>query len=127
MMVINRIRILLCEAGIYHEYFSKEETLSVQKLVKFFIILYFKFFIYLTIYFIAIKPAIITATSIDYNRLQFVTLLLLHILVSMVNGLIIKRLIRHNSRSSDSIANESVLFIFSHIFTALILFFIISI
>lgn len=62
MMVINRI--LLCEAGIYHEYFSKEGTLSVQKLVKFFIILYFKFFIYLTIYFIAIKPAIITATSI---------------------------------------------------------------
>ncbi|KLA35417.1 hypothetical protein B4080_3330 [Bacillus cereus] len=45
----------------------------------------------------------------------------------MVNGLIIKRLIRHNSRSSDSIANEIVLFIFSHIFTALILFFIISI
>ncbi|MGX1461255.1 magnesium-transporting ATPase (P-type) [Bacillus thuringiensis] len=85
------------------------------------------FFIYLTIYFIAIKPAIITATSIDYNRLQFVTLLRLHILVSMVNGLIIKKLIRHNSRSSDSIANESVLFIFSHIFTALILFFIISI
>ncbi|MGE6313561.1 hypothetical protein ACQKD6_24485 [Bacillus cereus] len=84
-------------------------------------------FIYLTIYFIALKPAIITATSIDYNRLQFVGLLLLLILVSMIYGLIIKKLIRHNSRSSHSIANESVLFIFSHIFTALILFFIVSI
>ncbi|WP_081086042.1 MULTISPECIES: NADH dehydrogenase [Bacillus] len=84
-------------------------------------------FIYLTIYFIALKPAIITATSVEYNRLQFVMLLLLLILVSMIYGLIIKKLIRHNSRSSHSIANESVLFIFSHIFTALILFFIISI
>ncbi|MGW5982739.1 hypothetical protein ACWFOP_20315 [Bacillus mycoides] len=84
-------------------------------------------FIYLTIYFIALKPAIITATSVEYNRLQFVMLLLLLILVSMIYGLIIKKLIRHNSSSSHSIANESVLFIFSHIFTALILFFIISI
>ncbi|EJR30050.1 hypothetical protein [Bacillus mycoides] len=84
-------------------------------------------FIYLTIYFIALKPAIITATSIDYNRLQFVLLLLLLILVSMIYGLILKKLIRHNSRSSHSIANESVLFIFSHIFTALILFFILFI
>ncbi|PFT48233.1 MULTISPECIES: hypothetical protein [Bacillus cereus group] len=84
-------------------------------------------FIYLTIYFIALKPAIITATSVEYNRLQFVMLLLLLILVSMIYGLIIKKLIRHNSRSSHSIANESVLFIFSHIFTALIFFFIISI
>ncbi|EOO11221.1 hypothetical protein [Bacillus cereus] len=84
-------------------------------------------FIYLTIYFIALKPAIITATSVEYNRLQFVMLLLLLILVSMIYGLIIKKLIRHNSRSSHSIAIESVLFIFSHIFTALILFFIISI
>ncbi|WP_080029779.1 NADH dehydrogenase [Bacillus cereus] len=85
------------------------------------------FFIYLTIYFIAIKPAIITATSIDYNRLQFFWLLFLLILVSMTYGLIIKKLIRYNSRSSHSVANESVLFIFSHIFTALILFFIMSI
>ncbi|ARJ25286.1 hypothetical protein B7492_29725 (plasmid) [Bacillus mycoides] len=84
-------------------------------------------FIYLTIYFIALKPAIITATSVEYNRFQFVMLLLLLILVSMIYGLILKKLIRHNSRSSHSIANESVLFIFSHIFTALILFFIISI
>ncbi|MGZ9774086.1 hypothetical protein ACXY7N_26420 [Bacillus toyonensis] len=84
-------------------------------------------FIYLTIYFIALKPAIITATSVEYNRLQFIMLLLLLILVSMIYGLIIKKLIRHNSRSSHSIANESVLFIFSHIFTALIFFFIISI
>ncbi|EJR28528.1 hypothetical protein IIE_05367 [Bacillus cereus VD045] len=84
-------------------------------------------FIYLTIYFIAIKPAIITATSMDYNRMQFVSLLLLLILVSMIYGLIMRKLIRYNSRSSHSIANESFLFIFSHIFTALILFFIISI
>ncbi|QWH64105.1 hypothetical protein EXW39_28905 (plasmid) [Bacillus mycoides] len=80
-------------------------------------------FIYLTIYFIALKPAIITATFVEYNRLRFVMLLLLLILVSMIYGLIIKKLIRHNSSSSYSIANESVLFIFSHIFTALILFF----
>ncbi|HFK1429229.1 hypothetical protein AB1I77_28200 [Bacillus paranthracis] len=84
-------------------------------------------FIYLTIYFIALKPAIITATSVEYNRLQFVMLLLLLILVSIIYGLIIKKLIWHNSRSSHSIVNESVLFIFSHIFIALILFFIISI
>ncbi|MGG0219141.1 hypothetical protein ABEZ32_23750 [Bacillus mycoides] len=83
--------------------------------------------IYLTIYFFALKPAIITATSTEYNRLQFVMLLLLLILVSMIYGLIIKKLIRHNSRSSHSIANESILFIFSHIFIALIFFFIMSI
>lgn len=82
---------------------------------------------YLTLYFIALKPAIITATSIDYNRLQFLWFLLLLILVSMIYGLIIKKLIQHNSRSSHSIANESVLFILSHIFTALVLFFIIFI
>ncbi|PFD51859.1 hypothetical protein CN281_05795 [Bacillus cereus] len=84
-------------------------------------------FIYLTIYFIAIKPAIITTTSMDYNRMQFVSLLLLLILVSMIYGLIMRKLIRHNSRYSHSIAKESFLFIFSHIFIALILFFIISI
>ncbi|MEI5948053.1 hypothetical protein WBS58_22375 [Bacillus albus] len=77
--------------------------------------------------FIVLKPAIITATSVEYNRLQFVMLLLLLILVSMIYGLIIKKLIWHNSRSSHSIVNESILFIFSHIFIALILFFIISI
>ncbi len=81
-------------------------------------------FIYLIIFFIAIKPAIINATSIDYNRVQFVWLLLLLILISMIYGLIIKILIRHNSRYSHSIKNESILFIFSHIFTALILFFL---
>ncbi|MGI8302415.1 MULTISPECIES: hypothetical protein [Bacillus cereus group] len=84
-------------------------------------------FIYLTIYFLSLKPAIITATSTEYNRLQFVMLLLLLILVSMIYGLIIKKLIRHNSRSTHSIANESILFIFSHIFIALIFFFIMSI
>ncbi|WP_313900970.1 MULTISPECIES: hypothetical protein [Bacillus cereus group] len=84
-------------------------------------------FIYLTTYFIAIKPAIINATSINYNRMQFVLLLLLLILVSMIYGLIIKKLILHNSRSSHSITNESILFIFSHIFIALIFFFIMSI
>ncbi|WP_080598461.1 NADH dehydrogenase [Bacillus thuringiensis] len=84
-------------------------------------------FIYLTIYFFALKPAIITATSTEYNRLQFIMLLLLLILVSMIYGLIIKKLIWHNSRSSHSIANESILFIFSHIFIALIFFFIMSI
>ncbi|PEW52170.1 hypothetical protein COL27_04650 [Bacillus sp. AFS075960] len=63
-------------------------------------------FIYLTTYFIAIKPAIITATSIDYNRLQFLGQLLLLILFSMTYGLIIKKIIRYNSRSSHSIANE---------------------
>nr|WP_309249261.1 hypothetical protein [Bacillus sp. LS15-K4] len=84
-------------------------------------------FIYLTIYFIALKPAILIATSAEYNRLQFFMLLLLLILISMLYGLIIKKLIRHNSSSSHSIANESILFIFSHIFIALIFFTIISI
>ncbi|PEV64347.1 hypothetical protein CN423_14970 [Bacillus cereus] len=84
-------------------------------------------FIYLTTYFIVVKPAIINATSLNYDRMQFILLLLLLILVSMIYGLIIKRLIRHSSRSSYSIRNESILFIFSHIFTALILFIIISI
>lgn len=84
-------------------------------------------FIYLIAYFIAIKPAIINATSIDYSRIKFVLLLLLLILVSMLYGVIIKKLIYYNSRSSHSIANESFLFMFSHIFTALILFFILSI
>ncbi|MGR5919366.1 hypothetical protein ACT7CS_27775 [Bacillus pacificus] len=79
-------------------------------------------FIYLTTYFISIKPAIINATSINYNRMQFVWLLLLLILISMIYGLIIRKLIRHNSRYSHSIKNENILFIFSHIFTALILF-----
>ncbi|MFB5552554.1 MULTISPECIES: hypothetical protein [Bacillus cereus group] len=84
-------------------------------------------FMYLTIYFIAIKPAIITATSIDYNRMQFIFLLLVLILISMIYGLIMRKLIRHNSGSSGSIVNESLIFIFSHVFTALILFFIILI
>ncbi|MCC2327396.1 hypothetical protein [Bacillus wiedmannii] len=67
------------------------------------------------------------ATSVNYNRMQFVLLLLLLLLVSKIYGLIIKKLIRHNSRFSHSITNESILFIFSHIFTALILFIIMTI
>ncbi|KAA0770882.1 hypothetical protein DT250_13350 [Bacillus sp. AR2-1] len=72
--------------------------------------------LYLIFFSIAIKPAILTAAYTEYNRLQFFMLLLLLILVSIIYVLI---LIRHNSRSSHSIANESILFIFSHIFMAL--------
>lgn len=109
--------IVLVERGIY----------LYRNLLNFSLYCILSLSIYLIAYFIAIKPAIINATSIDYNRIQFVLLLLLLILVSMIYGGIIKKLIRYNSRSSQSIANESILFIFSHIFTALILFIIMSI
>ncbi|MGY1423298.1 hypothetical protein [Bacillus cereus] len=98
-----------------------------KKLLNFLLYCILNTFMYLTIYYIAIKPALITATSIDYNRMKFISLLLLLILISMIYGLIMRKLILHNSGSSGSTANESLIFIFSHVFTALILFFIILI
>ncbi|EEM07686.1 NADH dehydrogenase subunit 2 [Bacillus pseudomycoides] len=77
---------------------------------------------YISLYFIAIKPAIITATAVDYNRLKFLSLLFVLILISIIYGFIMKKIIRYNFKLSHSIKNENILFIFSHIFTAIIFF-----
>ncbi|OQR54880.1 hypothetical protein CDB3_21780 [Bacillus sp. CDB3] len=86
-----------------------------KKMSSFILYCVINIFMYITIYFATIKPAIVTATSIEYNRMQVIFLLLLLILISMVYGLIMKKLIHYNTKSSHSIGSESILFTFRHI------------
>ncbi|ETT85375.1 MULTISPECIES: hypothetical protein [Bacillus] len=91
-----------------------------KKIINFSVYCTLNVFMYLMAYFFAIKPAIITATTVDYNRMKFLTILFVLTVISILYGFIMKKIIRHNSKLSHSITNESILFTFSHIFTAFI-------
>jgi len=42
------------------------------------------------VYFFAIKPAIITATTVDYNRMKFLTILFVLTVISILYDFIMK-------------------------------------